>query len=516
MKITNLSLGSLFFALFLGWCGLSHADQVTVDTGILEGTSEGGARIFKGIPYAAPPVGDLRWKAPQPAAHWEGVRKADQFGARATQARLFGDMIFRDNGPGEDCLYLNVWTPAKDATEKLPVMVWIYGGGFVAGGSSEPRQDGGNLAKKGVVVVSMNYRLGIFGFFSHPELTAESSNHASGNYGLMDQAAALEWVHRNIAAFGGDPNRVTIFGESAGSFSVSALMASPLSRNLIQGAIGESGAFFGDTLSAPPLDQSEKNGVKFAQTMGAESLAALRGKSAEEVLKASMDKGAPRFGPNIDGYFFPKEVRAIFAAGEQAHIPLLAGWNAHESGTPESNKSTSPTFAEQARQLYGENADKFLEAYPARTDAEARESSSAFSGDRFIAFGTWKWIEMQKQTGGKPVYRYRFDNALPQPAGTSSHGAYHSAEIEFVFDNLANKELPFGADDRAVAVLMSSYWANFAKTGDPNGNGLPPWPPYEEATGYQVMHIDATSKASPDDHRARYEFLDTHQPSNKR
>ena len=249
---------------------------------------------------------------------------------------------------------------------------------------------------------------------------------------------------------------------------------------------------------------------------GANSLAALRAKSAAEILAASSKSGAPRFGPNIDGYFFPKAVPAIFAAGEQAHIPLLAGWNEHEGGTPAGNKATAESFAEQARRQYGDSAEKFLEAYPARNDAEARESASALAGDRFIAFGTWKWIETQLQTGGKPVYRYRFDDCLPQPAGTASHGAYHSAEIEFVFNNLAHKDLPFGSDDRKLAEVMSTYWSNFAKTGDPNqppAPGLPPWPPYAAADGYQVMHLDAVSKAAPDELRARYEFLDTHHPA---
>ncbi len=480
-----------------------------IDSGLLEGTAEGGVRIFKGIPYAAAPVGELRWKAPQPVAHWDGVRKADQFGSRAMQARLFADMIFRDAGPSEDCLYLNVWTPATaGATEKLPVMVWIYGGGFVGGGSSEPRQDGQNLAKKGVVVVSMNYRLGIFGFFSHPELTKESPQHASGNYGLLDQAAALDWVRRNIAAFGGDPKRVTIFGESAGSFSVSALMASPVSKDLVQGAIGESGAFFSDTLTAGALDEAEKKGVKFGEALGADSLAALRAKSADDLLKAATDKGAVRFGPNIDGYFLPKTVPAIFAAGEQAHIPLLAGWNADEGGTPASNKSTAASFTEKAKSQYGEKAAKFLEVYGASTDEEARASSAALQGDKFIAFGTWRWIEMHRLTGGKPVYRYRFDHALPQPAGQASRGAYHSAEIEFVFNNLANKELPFVDADRQLADQMATYWSNFAKTGDPNGEGLPEWPVYDEKTGFKVQHLDVPPKAAADDQRGRYLFLD--------
>src|SRR5579875_1367800 len=267
------------------------ADVVHTHSGDVEGTTSADSkiRIFRGIPYAAPPVGDLRWKAPQPAEGWTGVRKAVEFGARCMQGRVYNDMVFRDNGPSENCLYLNVWTPATGADARLPVMVWIYGGGFAAGAGSEPRQDGENLARKGVVVVNFNYRLGIFGFFSHAELAKESGHHASGNYGLLDQVAALEWVRKNIGAFGGDAGNITIFGESAGSFSVSALMASPLSRGLIQKAIGESGAFFGKTLTAKSLPESEEADAKFAKAaFGTDSLQALRQKSADELLQASL------------------------------------------------------------------------------------------------------------------------------------------------------------------------------------------------------------------------------------
>lgn len=254
---------ALALAMLFAGTEIAAANEVQTASGVVEGTTsaDGKVQIFKGIPYAAPPVGALRWKEPQPVESWVRVRKATEFGARCMQWNIYSDMVFRDAGPSEDCLYLNVWTPATSADAKLPVMVWIHGGGFQAGATSEPRQDGENLAHKGVVVVSMNYRLGIFGFFSHPELTKESPHHASGNYGLLDQAAALEWVRKNIAAFGGDPEQVTIFGESAGSFSVSALMASPVSKGLIHQAMGESGAFFGGRLPARSLAESEEDGA---------------------------------------------------------------------------------------------------------------------------------------------------------------------------------------------------------------------------------------------------------------
>ena len=273
--------------------------QVQIANGMLEGTAAKtpGVRAYLGIPYAAPPVGDLRWKAPQPAANWTGVQKADHFGQHCVQANVFGNMVFEDAGMGEDCLNLNVWTPAKSAHEKLPVMVWIYGGGFQAGATSEPRQNGEVLAAKGVVVVSMNYRLGIFGFYSHPELTKESGHNASGNYGLMDQLEALRWVNKNIAAFGGDPGKVTIFGESAGSFSVCAQMATPLAHGLFERAIGESGAFFGDTLSAKPLAKTEEAGAKFAASQKAATLADMRAIPAEALLKVARAGGDYQLRP---------------------------------------------------------------------------------------------------------------------------------------------------------------------------------------------------------------------------
>ncbi len=300
--------------------GTRAADQVRTDSGSVEGaaSAHGKVRIFKGIPYAAPPVGDLRWKAPQPAAHWAGVKKATKFGAHCVQGNIYGDMAFRDGGPSEDCLYLNVWTPAKSAEAHLPVMVWIHGGGFAAGAASEARQDGEVLAKKGVVVVSFNYRLGIFGFFAHPELSKESGHGASGNYGLLDQVAALQWVQKNIAAFGGDPENVTIFGESAGSFSVSALMASPLAQGLFERAIGESGAFFGHSLFLKKLEQSESGSAKFADGIGASNLAALRAKPAAELLAAASKKDAIQFLPIIDGYFLSDSVRRFTQAGNKA------------------------------------------------------------------------------------------------------------------------------------------------------------------------------------------------------
>jgi para-nitrobenzyl esterase len=508
---------------------LRYVQQQTAN-GVLEGvvSADGKVRTFKGIPYAAPPVGPLRWKPPQPATPWSGVRKATEYGARCIQTHVYDDMVFPDPGPSEDCLYLNLWMPEVHSQAPLPVMVWIYGGGFHAGASSEPRQDATNLSKKGVLVVSMNYRLGIFGFFSNPELARESGHNASGNYGLMDQLAALKWVKQNIAAFGGDPNNVTIFGESAGSFSVSALMASPLAKGLFQSAIGESGAFFSATRHAKTHTETEKTDAEFAKkALGTDSLEALRAKPTIEILEAASREGAPGFFANVDGYFLPESLEAIFAAGKQNDVTLLAGWNADEGGYEsilEEEQPTPENFAKKVRSLYGANAAAILKLYPATTAAEVKRAAADLAGDRFIAFGTWKWMELQLKTGHAPVFRYRFDQTLPlsthanksdddeesedKGAEDKEPRAPHAGEIEYVFEVLPSKDLPWRPEDYKVSDLMSSYWTNFAKTGDPNGEGLPHWPGYKQ-DGYQVMHLSAEAHAVPDKQRARYEFLDS-------
>jgi para-nitrobenzyl esterase len=499
---------------------VAAAGQVRTEAGAVEGTTsaDGAVQIFKGIPYAKPPVGALRWKEPQPLAHWKGVRRATEFGARCMQGPVFGDMAFRDAGMNEDCLNLNVWTPKASADAKLPVMVWIYGGGFQAGATSEGRQDGEALAHKGVVVVSMNYRLGIFGFFSYPELTKESLHHASGNYGLLDQAAALRWVHKNIAAFGGDPESVTIFGESAGSFSVSALMASPISKELVHRAIGESGAFFGRTLRTKPLADSEADGAKFGEENGATTIQQLRTMSAQQILEASFkDKNFFRFNPNIDGYFFPESPVETYKKGNQAHIALLAGWN-HDEGSYRAffgaDAPTKENYAKKITEISGDKAPDVLRLFPGETDEQAKESAGLLSTASFIGYGTWKWIEAQTQLKGPAVYRYEFDQAPPLPeSGAPSDAvptAYHSAEIEYVFGMLKSKKLPWRDEDFILSDQMGSYWTNFAKTGDPNGADLPPWPKYDAQGGYTVMHLVAKPHADKDQTRLQYVLLDIH------
>jgi para-nitrobenzyl esterase len=493
---------------------LRHVQARTTD-GVIEGvvSADGKVRTYKGIPYAAPPVGALRWRPPQPVQPWTGVRNAVEYGARPMQGRIFPDLFFHDGGPSEDCLYLNLWMPEKPPQARLPVMVWIFGGGFVSGSSSEARLDAGNLSKKGVLVVNFNYRLGVFGFLAHPGLARESGHDSSGNYGLMDQVAALKWVRRNIATFGGDPDNVTIFGESAGSFSVSALMASPLARGLFVRAIGESGAFLGTRGHLKSRADAEAAGARFAADLGKPSIEALRAMPAKDLLEAALKRPRTDFSPDVDGYFLPSDCRSTYAAGRQVPIPLLAGWNRDEGTYREFFAGEEPNLANyllHARDRYGDRVKDFLRAYPAATDAEAKRAAWDSRGDVIIGFSTWKWLEMQLRTGSA-VYRYEFDQTLPLPAGAapgSEASAPHACEIEYVFRVLSSKNLPWRPEDRAVSELVSTYWTNFAKNGDPNGPGLPRWPAYGAADGYPVMHLLPAAAASPDVHRARYEFMD--------
>ena len=494
----------------------SSTPQVKTHSGAVEGKDDGKVKTFLGIPYATPPVGELRWKAPQPVTKWSGVKKATEFGYHCMQGNVYGDMVFHDPGASEDCLTLNIWVPDKHVDPKLPVMVWIYGGGFVAGTTSEARQDGYHLAQQGVIVVSMNYRLGVFGFFVHPELAKESGHNSAGNYGLLDQLAALKWVHDNIAAFGGDPENVTIFGESAGSFSVSAQMASPLAKGLFVKAIGESGGAF--SRSGMPFEtmsvRAEKDAKLAKDKLGASTLAELRAIPAEKLLEPFAPPKSPGFdfGPDVDGYFLPESVPAIFAAGKQNDVALIAGWN-HDEGSFEiafsPHKPTTESFKADAQKDFGDKADEFLKLYPTDTPEHIMRSAQDYAGDKFIALSTWDWIEAAIKTGNHPVYRYRFDMApFSKNPNAPRLGAYHSAEIEYVFGQLDSKtDVIWRESDRKVSDMMQKYWSNFAKTGNPNGAGLPNWPPYNAADGWSVMILNAEPAAKKDDLRDRYLFL---------
>lgn len=500
--------------------------RVEIADGIVEGVPDGeGIHVFRGIPYAAPPVRDLRWRPPQPVEPWEGVRPADRFADQCMQQRVFDDMQFRNSGTSEDCLYLNVWTTSTEAPK--PVLVYIYGGGFVAGDGSEPRYDGASMAKEGIVVVTLSHRLGIFGFFAHPELTAESPDGASGNYALLDLAAALRWVHENIAAFGGNPDRVTIAGESAGSFAVSALMASPLSRDLIAGAIGESGSLLGSRAPAT-LAEAEATGADFARRIGAESIQALRAVSALELLTTASRAGMPRFSTAVDGYFFPEPPADIYTSGDQAHVPLLVGWNSEEMNYRALLGPEDPTvenFENAVRSRYGADAEAVLEIYQAETDDDVEQVATDLAGDQFIGYSTWKWFDLHRRTGEAPVFRYLYAHPRPPmraefrgeapglftgnaPTPRPPTGAVHSAEIEYALGNLdVNNLYEWAPDDYAVSRVMKGYFANFIKTGDPNGDDLPEWPGAAHRGPATMMRIEMNSRPEPAPHR-RYEVLD--------
>lgn len=516
--------------------GKNSPPQVKTVNGIIEGTDDAGIRVFKGIPFAQPPVGHLRWKAPQPVEKWEGIRPAKQFGPRPMQRPIFGDMNFRSNGMSEDCLYLNVWTPAKTGKERLPVLVYFYGGGLVTGDGSEPRYDGESMAREGIVALTVNYRLNVFGFFAHSELIEESPHHSSGNYGYLDQTAALHWVQENIEAFGGDPANVTIAGESAGSISVSAQMASPLAKGLIARAIGESGSLLG-ALSPIPIAEAEQRGRAFAQSVDATSLAELRTTSADKLLEATANLDISYFSATVDGYFFPQPPIDIYAGGQQARVPLLVGWNSEEMNYQALLGKEEPTpeqYRNVLQSLYGDKADEVFALYPGTTQEEVIQSATDLAGDRFIGYSTWKWYEMHRKTSEQPVYRYYYRRPRPtmRPemgdavAGLAggvvtgveaeekrppvARGAVHSAEIEYAMGNLpSNRVYDWQPEDYKVSNIMQGYFVNFIKTGNPNGLGLPAWQAANQEEGPpSVMHIDVDTRLMPEEHRSRYLFLD--------
>jgi para-nitrobenzyl esterase len=449
------------------------------------------------------------------------------------QTNVFGDMISRSDGVSEDCLYLNVWTPAKRDTKNLPVLVYFYGGGFVAGDASEYRYDGESMARKGIVVVNPNYRLNIFGFLAHPELSSEAPYNASGNYGLLDQLAALRWVHENIAAFGGDPDKVTIAGESAGSVSVSMQMASPLSKDLIRSAIGESGAGINPTLAPVPLAEAEKIGQKFVEKAGFPTFSKFRSLSTRDIYEIYNESGKFGFPPVIDGYFLPKSLPDIFNAGEQAQVPLLLGWNSAEitgMGFMQGKPYNEENYLEKVKQTYPNDFEEVLKLYPYGSETEIEISATALASDRFISYSTWKWFDLHRKNSDQPVYRYLYSklrpplvdqNRTPGLAGGTMLrnpdfkmpepiGAPHACEIEYCLGNLhLVKEYSWTTEDFKVSKDMQNYFVSFIKNGDPNTSGLPNWPAAEAIDlNPPVMIIDVESRIENATNDARYEFLD--------
>lgn len=485
---------------------------VKTEAGLVSGVhnNASGVYAYKGVPFAAPPVADLRWKAPQPVAVWTGVKNCDKFGASAPQGKPVPFMMYTaeflipEEPINEDCLYLNVWTSSPGNKTKKPVIVWVHGGAFTSGSGSCPIYDGENMAKKGVVFVTINYRLGVFGFLAHPELTKESSTHSSGNYAFLDQIAALKWVKKNIAAFGGDPNLVTIAGQSAGSFSVNALAASPLTKGLFQRVIAQSGGMFNRDGRSLTLETAEQNGLKIQEKVNAASIAEMRKKPVDELVKAVTMGMA---GPVIDGYVLPTNVYSIYDDIKQNDVPVLTGWNRDE-GFPQGGASTPDDYKSAAEKQYGDLAKEFLLAYPGSTTEEIKRSQIAWSRDNIFAWHAYTWAKLQTTKGKSKVYVYQFDRVPPE---NEKYGAFHSAEIAYALNALHMWHRPWTDADKKIEETMSSYWVNFATSGNPNGKGLPDWKPYNDQSA-SVMEFDEKEiSMKPMAAKKGFEFIDKYQ-----
>ena len=531
MKKTVKLLMAAVVAMALQACSQQKKEvtlQVKTQAGVVEGIAEDGIKKFLGVQFAEAPVGDLRWKAPQPVKAWEGVRDAKAFGNDPMQPNVFGDMNFRGASRSEDCLYLNIWTPANFEDEGLPILIYFNGGGLMAGSGSEPRYDGTAIAQLGVIGVTANYREGVFGFFAHPDLTAETSYKGSGNYGFLDQVAAIQWVKDNIAAFGGDPNRINIVGESAGSFSTSLLMCSPLSKGNLAGVMGSSGA---EVLpyEAVPQANADEAGVKLLESRGIKSLAEARALSADSLQKLIPPQGMANVV--LDGYFMKESADDVFKKGEQAQVPLLVGWNSQEgspAGALRGQEQTLANYKKAMTATFGDMTDEIFEAYGLQTDADLFSMKSLnLAGDLFTGFPTWKWADYHAKTSNQPVYRYKYMHPRPQVSARMGNrvaalaggvremtdeerkalaerpkfpaGAVHSADIEYAMGNLASNEFyDWQPEDYAISKLFLTYYANFCKYGNPNGEGLPQWTAINGQAVAPVMYIDVESGEKAD------------------
>ena len=485
--------------------GPSMAQQqpapVRVEGGLVQGTLEDGLTVYRGIPFAAPPVGDLRWRAPRPAATWADVRQAGTFGPRCVQG--MGNPATASQGPGtsEDCLYLNVWTPATSARERIPVLVWIYGGGFNAGATSEPNYSGERLAKKDVVLVSIAYRVWQLGFLAHPDLSAETQNHVSGNYGLLDMIAGLQWVQKNIAAFGGNPDRVTIFGESAGGIAVSMLCASPLAKGLFHGAISQSGGSFG-----PPrpttfpgenlkrLADAERSGDAYVKSAAATSIQEMRKLPADKLPAGG--RGMGMAWPIIDGWVIPDDQYKLYEAKRYNDTPILVGYNSDE-GASFSPPKTPEDYISATKGRYGPFAESLLKAYPTGSTTVPKTARD-LTRDAAFGWHTWIWARLQAKTGKSRAFFYYFDQhpEYPPDSPRAGYGALHGADVPYVFQHLNPSSPQITKDDVAISEAMATYWTNFAKRGDPNGAGLPTWPAFSDASPV-VMHLAQTPHTGP-------------------
>lgn len=477
--------------------------QVQVKQGKLLGTAADGLLVFKGIPFAKPPIGDLRWRAPQPIKQWSGVLQADKFAPGPMQG---GNP---PSGKSEDCLYLNVWTPAKSKKEKVPVLVWIYGGGFGAGATSETTYNGKNLAKKGVVLVSIAYRVGQLGFMAHPELSAENPEKVSGNYGLLDMIAGLQWVKENIAAFGGDPDKVTIFGESAGGIAVSMLCASPLSKGLFNGAISQSGGSFGPSrLTTYPgenmktLKVAENEGLAYMKNAGVTSIEKLRSIAVDKLPEG-------RGWPIIDGWVIPDDQYKLYEADKYNDIPILIGYNSDE-GSSFTRTKDPKEFISDVEKRYGPFAESLLKAYPVGTTSVPKTARD-LSRDAAFGWQTWSWARLQAKTGKSKVFFYYFDQHPDHPKDSPYYGfgSYHGQEVAYVFENLDKSNPQTSRSDLEISNLMGTYWTNFAKYGDPNGKNIPNWPAFSNSNP-KLMYFNNTAYTGPVPSEKSLEVLDSY------
>ena len=455
-------------------------------------TPDGKIKVFKGIPFAAPPIGELRWKRPMPPTPWKDVKVCTTFSASPMQPKpapffVWSEEYLIPTEPiSEDCLYLNIWTSNLESKKKKPVLVWIYGGGFSSGGSACPIYDGEAFAREDVVFVSFNYRVGIFGFYAHHEIDKNNDGLGSGNFGLLDQIAALQWVKNNISNFGGDPNQVTIAGQSAGSMSVNCLVVSPLAKGLFNKAIAESGANF--TRGNTSKEQAVEGSDKYAALFGKSSLEDMRKIPAEELLK----KTSSMRGVYIDGVVLPEHVLDIFQHKKENKVVLLTGWNQDE-GISMGKPKDAKTFVAETKSQYKEKGEDVLRYYPGSDDEQAAASQKAMARDLVFGMQNFAWSNMAVENGSK-VFVYRFKKLVPENKEGSKYSAFHTGEVPYAYNNLKFVNRPFTNVDHALAKTMSQFWINFIKTGNPNGNQLPTWPLYTKE-GKDIMILDAATKS---------------------
>ena len=476
---------------------------IKTENGLVSGYKNGEISIFQGIPFAQPPLGELRWKAPQPVKNWTGVLKCEKFSASPMQNKPVPFMMWTEEfitppeNLSEDCLYLNIWTPAKSAKEKLAVFVWIYGGGFSSGSAACAVYDGEEMSKKGIIFVSINYRVGVLGFLAHPELSSESENKVSGNYGLLDQIAALRWIQKNIEAFGGDPQKVTIAGQSAGSMSVCALVASPLAKGLFRGAIAQSGGILSSFMNLSFSD-AEKSGTAFMEKMKTSNIEELRKKTAEELIAAGGN-----FRPVNDGYVIPVDVFAAFKGGQFNDVTMMAGWVMGDGSLMGNQTMTPEQYKQQAITKYGDKAEEYLKLFPGKTDEEVAASLKESGLMQFAAMPAHLWAGFSKSK----AYIYQFSHVPVDKPDFPNYGAFHTSEVPFALHTLHMWKRPWRDVDFAVEKTMDAYWVNFVKNGNPNGEGVPEWKVYEKSSG-NIMEIGDKPELKPRLYKGEFEFLE--------